>query len=139
MSEKKIIRVRDVMTDNYHLVDRMLMINEALDIMKKYGRRVLIVDKRDDTDEYGIVLLTDIAHKVLAVDRVPERVNIYEVMTKPVVGVDLDMDIRYCARLFCNLGFSYAPVIDCGELKGIVGFAELLLNDLYRKKSSPAG
>ncbi len=78
------------------------------------------------------MLLTDIAHKVLAVDRAPERVNVYEVMTKPVVGVDPDMDIRYCARLFSNFGFSYAPVIDYGELKGIVGFAELLLNDLYR-------
>jgi predicted transcriptional regulator len=132
MNKKRIVRVREVMTDNYHLVDGNLMVSEALDLMKKYSRRVLIVDKRDDTDEYGIVLLTDIAHKVLSVDRVAERINIYEVMTKPVVGVDLDMDIRYCARLFCNFGFSYAPVIDCGELKGIVGFAELLLNDLYR-------
>jgi predicted transcriptional regulator len=132
MSEIKIIRVSDVMTDNYHLVDGMLMINEALDIMKAYGRRVLLVEKRHDDDEYGIVLLTDIAHKVLAVDRAAERINVYEVMTKPVVGVDPDMDIRYCARLFCNFGFSYAPVLDCGELKGIVGFAELLLNDLYR-------
>ena len=133
MSEKQIIRVRDVMTDNYHLVEGMLKINEALDIMKEYGRRVLIVDKRHDNDEYGIVLLTDIAHKVLAVDRSAERINVYEVMTKPVVGIDPDMDIRYCARLFSNFGFSYAPVIDCGKLKGIVGFAELLLNDLYRK------
>ncbi len=35
MSEKKIIRVRDVMTDNYQLVDGMLMVDEALDIMKE--------------------------------------------------------------------------------------------------------
>lgn len=127
MSEKTIVRVRDVMTDNYQLVDGMLMVSEALDTMKNTGTRVLIVDKRSNDDEYGIVLLTDIARKVLAVNRAAERVNIYEIMSKPVVGVDLGMDIRYCARLFSNLGFSYAPVIDCGELKGIVGYAEMLL------------
>lgn len=132
MSEKRIVRVRDVMTDNYQLVDGMLTIDEALGIMKKYGRRVLIVNKRHANDEYGIVLLTDIANKTLAVDRAAERINIYEVMTKPVVGVEPEMDIRYCARLFRNLGFSYAPVISCGEIKGIVGYAELLLNDLFK-------
>ena len=130
MSEKTIVRVRDVMTDNYQLVDGMLMVNEALDIMKNTGARVLIVDKRHADDEYGIVLLMDIARKVLAVNRSSERVNIYEIMSKPVVGVDLGMDIRYCARMFSNLGFSYAPVIDCGDLKGIVGYAEMLLYNL---------
>ncbi len=133
MTAKNIVHVRDVMTDNYQLVDGMLMVDEALGIMKKYGRRVLIVDKRHEHDEYGIVLLSDIAHKVLAVDRAANRVNIYEVMTKPVVSVDPDMDIRYCARLFSNFSFSYAPVIDNGKIKGIVGFAELLLNDLYQE------
>jgi predicted transcriptional regulator len=130
MSEKTIVSVRDVMTDNYQLVDGMLMVDEALDIMKNSGARVLIVNKRSGDDEYGIVLLTDIARKVLAANRAAERVNIYEIMSKPVVGVDPGMDIRYCARLFSNLGFSYAPVIDCGELKGIVGYAEMLLNNL---------
>jgi len=91
---------------------------------------VLIVDKRDAHDEYGIVLLSDIVREVLAVDRAPERVNVYEIMSKPVVGVDPDMDIRYCARLFNKLGFSYAPVIEQGRLLGIVGYAEMLLKGM---------
>jgi predicted transcriptional regulator len=127
MSENTIVRVRDVMTDNYQLVDGMLMVNEALDIMKKTGVRVLIVDKRNTDDEYGIVLLTDISRKVLAVNRAADRVNIYEVMSKPVVGINIAMDIRYCARLFSNLGLSYAPVIEDGVIKGIVGYSAMLL------------
>ena len=130
MSEKTIVRVRDVMTDNYQLVDGMLMVNEALDIMKKTGVRVLIVDKRNPDDEYGIVLLTDISRKVLAVNRAADRVNIYEVMSKPVVGINIGMDIRYCARLFSNLGLSYAPVIEDGKIKGIVGYSAMLLYNL---------
>ena len=130
MSENEPVRVKDVMTNDYQLVDGLIMVNEALSIMKSSGARVLIVDKRNANDEYGIVLLSDIARDVLAVDRSPERVNVYEIMSKPVVSVDPEMDIRYCARLFHRLGFYYAPVIDCGELRGIVGYAEMLLNGL---------
>jgi len=130
MSENKPIRVKDVMTSDYQLVDGLIMVNEALSLMKSSGARVLIVNKRHENDEYGIVLLSDIAREVLAVDRSPERVNIYEIMSKPVVSVDPEMDIRYCARLFYRLGFSYAPVTYCGELRGMVGYAEMLLDGL---------
>ena len=63
-------------------------------------------------------------------DRSPERVNIYEIMSKPVIGVDPEMDIRYCTRLFDKFGLSYAPVIDKGELKGIVSYANMVLRGL---------
>jgi CBS domain-containing protein len=90
------------------------------------------VDKRHDNDEYGIVLLSDVARDVLAANRSPGRVNVYEVMSKPVVGVHPGMDIRYCARLFHKLGFSYAPVIDNERVLGIVGYADLVFNGLIQ-------
>jgi len=130
MSDIESVRVKDVMTDKYHLVDGLMMTDQALAKMKETGAVVLIVDKRNENDEYGIVLLSDIAREVLAVSRAPERVNIYEIMSKPVVSVDPDMDIRYCARLFNKLGFSYAPVIEQGKLLGIVGYADMLLKGL---------
>jgi predicted transcriptional regulator len=131
MNVKKPVRVRDVMTSDFQTVDGMMTVSQALAMMKSSGVAVLIVDKRNEHDEYGIVLLSDIAREVLAVDRAPERVNVYEIMSKPVVGVNPDMDIRYCARLFHKLGFSYAPVIDQGKLLGIVGYSEMLLNDQH--------
>ena len=130
MSDNESVRVKDVMTDKYHLVDGLMMTDQALAKMKATGAVVLIVDKRNENDEYGIVLLSDIAREVLAVSRAPERVNIYEIMSKPVVSVDPNMDIRYCARLFNKLGFSYAPVIEQGKLLGIVGYADMLLKGL---------
>jgi predicted transcriptional regulator len=130
MSDNGSVRVKDVMTDKYHLVDGLMMTDRALAKMKETGAVVLIVDKRNENDEYGIVLLSDIAREVLAVSRAPERVNIYEIMSKPVVSVDPNMDIRYCARLFNKLGFSYAPVIEQGKLLGIIGYADMLLKGL---------
>lgn len=94
MNDKQPVRVRNVMTSDFQKVDGMMTISQALAIMKSSGVVVLIVDKRNEGDEYGIVLLSDIAREVLAVDRSPERVNVYEIMSKPVVGVDQGMDIR---------------------------------------------
>ena len=130
MSEQQHVRVSDVMTHDYQTVDGMMTIADAIEKIKTTGAVALIVDKRHDNDEYGIVLLGDIAREVLSMDRAPERVNVYEIMSKPVVAVDPDMDIRYCARLFNKLGFSYAPVLDCGKLKGIVSYADLVLKGL---------
>jgi predicted transcriptional regulator len=94
----------------------------------------LIVDKRDDDDEYGIVLLSDIAKKVLAANRAPERTNVYEIMSKPVLGVHPDMQVRYCARLFNAFGLTLAPVIDAAnEVLGMVSYDDLVLRGLSHR------
>jgi len=130
MTSKEIIRVRDVMKKGFDVIDGMTTVSEALKKMKHIETKTLIVDKRDDDDEYGVVLISDIAKQVLAKDRAPDRVNVYEVMEKPVISVDPDMDIRYCARLFENFGLSRAPVIECGKMVGIVSFTDMVLRGM---------
>jgi CBS domain-containing protein len=98
--------------------------------MKYRENKSLIVEKRDEHDEYGMVLISDIARKVLALDRSPARVNVYEVMTKPIVTVDPNMDIRYAARLFDRFGLSRAPVVENGKVVGIVSFTDMVLKGL---------
>lgn len=133
MSEREPIRVRDVMKHEFDMVDGVMTIAEALRSMKYVDTKLLIVNKRHDDDEYGIVLLSDIAKQVLARDRAPERVNVYEVMSKPVVAVDPAMDIRYCARLFERFGLSRAPVIDDGRVVGIVSYTDMVLQGMFEK------
>ncbi len=133
MSENKpIVRVREVMKPRFDLVDGMMTVAEALRTMQHVETKTLIVKKRDDDDEYGMVLISDIARQVLARDRAPERVNVYEIMTKPVVAVDPGMDIRYCARLFERFDLSRAPVVEHGEVIGIVSFTDMVLRGLVR-------
>ena len=132
MSENEVIRVSDVMKSRFDMIDGKVTVADALKRMKHVETKTLIVDKRHNDDEYGIVLLSDIAKHVLAVDRSPERVNVYEIMTKPVITVRPDMDIRYCARLFDRLGLSRAPVLDQGEVVGIVSFTDMILRGFFR-------
>jgi CBS domain-containing protein len=77
-----------------------------------------------------LLLFSDIAKKVIGQDRAPERVNVYEIMAKPVVTVRPDMNIRYCARLFENFGIGHAPVEEDGKIIGMVSYYRLVLYGL---------
>ena len=124
-------RVSDVMSQNYALVDGFTTVAEALRLMRDRNVNCLIVNKRTPDDEYGIVLVADIAKQVLAVSKAPDRCNVYEIMTKPVISVHPEMHLRYCARLFDKFGISTAPVIDnAGEIRGVVAYDELVLKGL---------
>jgi predicted transcriptional regulator len=122
--------VRDCMRKEVTEVDGTMDVLSALKVMKKVGATALIVKRRNDEDEYGLLLFSDIAKKVIAKDRAPERVNVYEVMAKPVLSVRPDMQIRYCARLFENFGVSHAPVVENDKIVGIVSFYLLVLHGL---------
>nr|WP_275441618.1 CBS domain-containing protein [Psychrobium sp. MM17-31] len=115
------------MSNNFVKLDGMCTVQEAIDAMRANNTDVIIVDKRSEHDAYGIVVLSDIAKKVMAKDRAPERVNIYEIMAKPLISLPPHMDVRYCARLFERFGLAYAPVIENEEVLGLVGYRELVL------------
>ena len=137
MSNRKIIRVKHVMKRKWDMVDGMMTVKEALDTMQHIETKCLIVKKRHENDEFGIILISDIARKVLAKDRAPERVNIYEVMQKPVLAVDPEMDIRYCARLFDRFQLSRAPVVENKEVVGIVSFTDLVIVGMGEREWRP--
>ncbi len=130
-NEVKLVRVSEVMKPNFDMIDGKVTVTEAIKRMEFVETKTLIVDKRHEADEYGIVLLSDIAKRVLAVDRSPDRVNVYEIMSKPVITVRPDMDIRYCARLFDRLGLSRAPVLRHGKVVGIVSYTDMVLRGFF--------
>ena len=134
ISTKRKIRVREVMKSDFNLADGLDTVKSALLEMEHHDSHTLMINKRDDDDEYGIVLLADIAKKVIAKDRSPERVNLYEIMSKAVISVRADMDIRYCARLFSRFGLKLAPVVDdkTGELVGTVSYNDIVLKGLVK-------
>lgn len=130
MTQRKVIKVRDVMNDKHLELDGMATVRQALDAMKAEQSDVVIVKKRNEHDAFGILLLSDIAKNVLARDRAPKRVNVYEIMSKPVIPIEPNMDVRYCARLFERFGLSSAPVIENDEVIGVVSYRELVFDGL---------
>ena len=133
MSDRNIVRVRDVMKSDFDMVEGMDTVAAVLRNSKHPESKCFIVNIRHEDDEYGIVLLSDIAKQVLAKNKSPDRVNIYEIMSKPVIHVDPEMDIRYCTRLFDRFGLSRAPVILDQVIIGLVSYTDIVLKGLTQE------
>ena len=130
MTNKKRIYVKDIMKSNYGTINDNATIKEALNEMIRLQTAVLIVNKRNENDEYGLLLVSDIARMVLAKDKAASRVNVYEIMSKPAVCIDPEMDIRYCSRLMSTFNLTRVLVERDNKLLGIVSPRALVLEGL---------
>lgn len=130
MTQKQLVTARDIMHTQFIEVDGLMTVQEAIRRLREEDVSVILVKKRNEHDAFGIVLLSDIAKKVLARDRSPERVNIYEIMSKPVVRIDPELDVRYCARLFDQFGLSVCPVVEKDQVIGMISYGELVMKGL---------
>ncbi|MCI5131826.1 MAG: CBS domain-containing protein [Candidatus Electrothrix sp. EH2] len=128
-SEGAIIRARDAMRTTPATIDGMATVKEAVNKMRDEQLAYLLVDKRNADDAWGILSIRDMVEGVLIPARPAEDVNVFEVMTKPVITVPPDMDIRYVARLLHNTGLSRVPVEENNELIGIISLSSLILHE----------
>jgi CBS domain-containing protein len=119
------------MKSEFGIIDGKATIYDALMMMKQYRTSVLVVNKRHEDDEYGLLLVSDIARKVLAKDRSSKRVNVYEVMLKPAVYVEPEMDIRYCSRLFARFSLVRALVVEDRKVVGTISPNSLVLDGMF--------
>ena len=112
MNRNDLVRVGDLMIAELHSIEGLATVAEAISLMRQHNVNSLSVNRRDDTDEVGLLLVSDIAGKVIALNRAPERVNVYEIMSKPVLTLPPDMLVRYAIRLLVRFEVSRAIVVD---------------------------
>ena len=66
MKQEPYIKVAEVMTRDLHTIDSMATVREAMEKMTRERVSSLVVERRDGTDEYGVIVVTDIAREVVA-------------------------------------------------------------------------
>lgn len=127
-----IVRARDMMNKGIVSIDGMATARDAAAKMRSEKVTALLVKKRHPDDAWGILVIQDFIKGVIMAGRPPGEVNVYEIMTKPIITVPADMDIRYVARLIYRAGIRRAPVEECGELIGMISLSSLILdNELF--------
>ena len=117
------VRVGDVMAPELYSIDGVTTVADAMALMKSHDVEALVVNRRDETDEVGLVLASDVAREVIARNRSPERVNVYEIMSKPVLTLPPDMLTRYAVRLLVRFQVSRSIVVD--NDRNPIGFVTL--------------
>ncbi len=128
MNAHETTKVSQAMTASVHTIDATATVKDAIQAMRAHRVSSLAVERRDEHDEFGLLAIVDIAREVIAVSRAAERVNVYEIMSKPVVSLPADMSIKYAVRLLVRLKLSRALVIDDGRQPvGIVTLRDMVL------------
>jgi CBS domain-containing protein len=127
------MRAKQIMTQDVATIRGSATVAEAVKLLRLKELRALIVEPRNDGDAYGIVTETDIVAKVVAYGKDPKEVRVYEIMSKPCIVVNPDLDVEYVARLFANTGVWRAPVIQ-GELLGIISVTDILTKGDFVEK-----
>ena len=124
-------RVQDVMATDLHAIEGLANVDEAMRLMRQHGVSSLIVARRDHDDEVGLLEVANVAAEVVARNRPPERVSVYEAMTKPVVTLPPGMLVRYAVRLLVGLGLTRAVVVDDQrDAVGMVTLRDLVLAEM---------
>ncbi len=127
MTEHQYTKVREAMTASPRIIDGLATVREAIELMRECEVSSLVIDRRHEGDEYGVVSVHDIASKVIAVDRSAERTSVYEIMSKPAMTVDVDMDIKYAIRILTRFQLTRALVTEGGGLTGIVTLRDMAI------------
>ena len=119
-------RAKDIMETQVVTVDGSATVADAVKLMKEKGVRALIVDRRTDDDAYGILTQRDIVYSIVGERADPKQIQVHEIMTKPLVVVNPDLDVTYVARLLAQQGLSRAPVLFEQKLQGIVSVSDIV-------------
>lgn len=128
MSETHHTKVADAMTADLRMIPAMATVKEAIRVMREANVSSLAVERRDAQDEFGLLVIADIAREVIAQNRAAERVNVYEVMSKPVLALPAEMNIKYAVRLLVRFDLSRALVVDSERVPvGIVTLRDMVL------------
>lgn len=122
-TDKRKIRVSEVMVGDIKSIDALATVSDAAALMRRHSITSLVVNRRNADDEAGLIEVVGIAREVIARNRAPDRVHVYEVMTKPVVSLPATMLVRYAVRHLTALNLRRALVVD--QERNVVGIVAL--------------
>jgi len=130
MQKRSYQSAKEVMTKKLVFVDGMATAKEAVEIMRKEKVEALIVNKRNPLDAYGIVDIHDLISGIIIPDKTSDEVNVFEIMTKPVICIPAKMDVIYVASMLVKIGLRMAPVEENEEFIGMVSLSDLILENI---------
>ena len=120
--------VRDWMMDLVVYVEPDIPVTDALETMRRRYINSIIINKSQDSPEYGILTSTDVCDKIVAQDRDPASTKVSEVMSSPLITVNAGMSISECARLMKKYNIHHLPVADeNGNLVGMISSTDFLV------------
>jgi predicted transcriptional regulator len=119
------LRARDIMNRDVIMVSPLATVYEAVQKMIEHGCQVVIVDRTDESDAYGMLTYQEIVYRVITRSQETTRVRVGDIMIKPLIVVNPNLRLPFIAQLFANTDIQNAPVIEEHKLVGIISTCDL--------------
>ena len=118
------LHVGDVVTRDVVFVDANDTVLKAADTMEKNGISSVLVLKGNEAA--GIVAERDIVFKVVAKGKDSNTTLVSEIMSSPVVSVDVNLDLVEAARLMRDKKISKLLVTELNKVIGILSDRDII-------------
>lgn len=119
---------KDIASKSLYYIDGLATVREAIELMKEKQVDYLFIQKRNEQDANGIIVISDIIRGVVNKDINAEEVSVYEIMTKPVISISSNLSSKYASRLLLNSKINVAPVEENGNYIGVIHLRDLVFS-----------
>jgi len=119
-----ILKVEDVMVEGVVTIDADATVMKAVKLMNENEIGCLIVMRRGRA--VGILTERDLLKRVIAKSKNPKKTRVREIMTKPLIAGQPDMDLEEATRLMFKMKIKKLPVVEAhGKLRGLITLTDV--------------
>ena len=140
-----ILKVEDVMVEGVITIDHDATVMKAVKLMNENEIGCLIVMRRGRA--VGIITERDLLKRVIGKSKNPKKTRVREIMTKPLIGGQPNMDLEEATRLMFKMKIKKLPVVESnGKLAGLITLTDVarfqpqmirILKKLSERTSAP--
>jgi len=123
------LQVKDLMVTNLITIDAEATVKKAAELMDKHDIGCLIVVSYGNP--IGIVTERDMLQRILLQKRDIAKTRIGNIMSAPLIATTPQTDIRDAVQLMNERRIKKLPVIDEGELIGLVSLTDVMRSLAY--------
>jgi len=121
--------IRKLMTGGPPIVDPNTSVAEIVGIMKQQGTSSILVGEPGNAT--GIVSEADIVRKVVAFDKDPAHVRVDQIMTSPLIAVDIKTPAYEIYRTMAEHHIRHLLITDGGSQVGFISVKDLVAQPAF--------
>jgi CBS domain-containing protein len=117
------LKIEDIMVESVVTVDADATVMKAIKLMNEHEIGCIVVTRRGKP--VGIVTERDMLKRVIAKAKSPQKTKVREIMTKPLISGQPEMDIEEATRLMFEKKIKKLPVVEQDRLIGLITLTDV--------------
>jgi len=123
------LKVKDVMVTNIITIEAGATARKAAELMNRHDIGCIIVVNYDKP--IGIVTERDMLKRIMLQGRDPRRSRISYIMSKPLITISPETDLREAINLMTERRIKKLPVVEDSNLLGLLSITDIVRSLAY--------